>query len=127
HLLMAQAHQVPPGANDVEVDDLFAGGRTRIPLDSGLSAVENAKAYYEKARVTRRSREEAQRRLDSVTKQADEVEHLLEELRSDGASPRELEAYRKRHADERARSPPDSRPQSDCIPSRRYTLPGRHE
>src|SRR5690606_38298382 len=28
HLLMAQAHQVPPGANDVEVDDLFAGGRT---------------------------------------------------------------------------------------------------
>lgn len=127
HLLMAQAHQVPPGANDVEVDDLFAGGRTRIPLDSGLSAVENAKAYYEKARVTRRSREEAQRRLDSVTKQADEVEHLLEELRSDVASLRELEAYRKRHAEELARILPDSRRQSDCIPFRRFKLPGGYE
>ncbi|MFB6248596.1 MAG: NFACT RNA binding domain-containing protein [Salinibacter sp.] len=83
HLLMAQQAQVPAGAEEVELPDLFADGMpVTIPLDPGTSVVENAQHYYQRARRTRRSRAEARRRLDETRERADRAEQLLAELRA---------------------------------------------
>ena len=82
HLLMAQQDQVPDGAEEVELPDLFADGEpVTIPLDPAKSPVENAQHYYRRARRTRRSREEAENRLDETKARADQAEELLEALR----------------------------------------------
>ncbi|WP_332327315.1 Rqc2 family fibronectin-binding protein, partial [Salinibacter sp.] len=83
HLLMAQQDQVPPGAEEVELPDLFEeGDPVTIPLDPAKSPVENAEHYYDRARSTRRSREEAEARLDDTIERADRAEALLEDLRA---------------------------------------------
>jgi predicted ribosome quality control (RQC) complex YloA/Tae2 family protein len=82
HLLMAQQDQVPAGAEEVELPDLFADGQpVTIPVDPAKSPVENAQHYYQRARRTRRSREEAENRLDETVERADRAEALLNELR----------------------------------------------
>jgi predicted ribosome quality control (RQC) complex YloA/Tae2 family protein len=82
HLLMAQQHQVPDGTEEVELPDLFEDGEpVTIPLDPARSPVENAEHYYERARRTRRSREEAEARLDETLERAAQAEALLEALR----------------------------------------------
>lgn len=83
HLLMAQKDQVPDGAEEVALPDLFTDGTpVTIPLKPALSAIENAQHYYRRARRTRRSREEAERRLDDTEARADRAERLLAELRA---------------------------------------------
>jgi predicted ribosome quality control (RQC) complex YloA/Tae2 family protein len=83
HLLIAQKDQVPDGAEEVTLPDLFAGGEpVTIPLKPALSPIENAQRYYRRARRTRRSREEARRRLDDTEARADRAEQLLAELRA---------------------------------------------
>jgi len=82
HLLMAQQDQVPEGADEVELPDLFEEGEpVTIPVDPAKSPVENAEHYYERARSTRRSREEAEARLDDTIERAERAEALLDELR----------------------------------------------
>ena len=82
HLLMAQQDQVPAGAEEVDLPDLFEDGETvTIPVDPAKSPVENAQHYYRRARRTRRSREEAKRRLNDTVERADRAEQLLDELR----------------------------------------------
>ena len=82
HLLMAQQGQVPDGAEEVDLPDLFTDGEpVTIPLDPAKSPVENAEHYYRRARRTRRSREEAENRLDATIERADQAEQLLAELR----------------------------------------------
>ena len=82
HLLMAQQDDVPSGAEEVDLPDLFADGSpVTIPLDPAKSAIENAEHYYRRARRTRRSREEARRRLSETRERADRAEALLDELR----------------------------------------------
>src|SRR5690606_38710176 len=66
HLLMAAPSAVAPGADAATLPDLFAGdgaATVTIPLDPARSAVENAQQYYDRARRTRRAREEAEARL----------------------------------------------------------------
>ena len=83
HLLMALHAQVPNGAEEVALPDLFADGTpVTIPLKPSLSPIENAQHYYRRARRTRRSREEAERRLHDTEARADRAEQLLEELRA---------------------------------------------
>jgi predicted ribosome quality control (RQC) complex YloA/Tae2 family protein len=83
HLLMAQQDQVPAGAEEVELPDLFADGTpVTIPLEPARSPVENAQHYYRRARRTRRSREEAERRLEETRTRAERAEQLLDELRA---------------------------------------------
>jgi predicted ribosome quality control (RQC) complex YloA/Tae2 family protein len=82
HLLMAQQDQVPEGAEEVELSDLFEDGApVTIPVDPAKSPVENAKHYYDRARSTRRSREEAEARLDDTVERAQRAEALLDDLR----------------------------------------------
>ncbi len=83
HLLMAQQDQVPEGAEEVELPDLFEDGEpVTIPVDPAKSPVENAEHYYDRARRTRRSREEAEARLDDTIERANRAEALLEDLRT---------------------------------------------
>jgi len=83
HLLMAQQDQVPVGAEEVTLPDLFEdGGPVTIDLDPARSAVENAEHYYQRARRTRRSRAEAENRLDDTLAKAERAEQLLNELQS---------------------------------------------
>lgn len=82
HLLMAQQDEVPEGAEEVQLPDLFEDGEpVTIPLDPAKTPVENAQHYYGRARRTRRSREEAENRLDETIERADRAEMLLEDLR----------------------------------------------
>ena len=83
HLLLAQHDRVPDGAEEVELPDLFTDGTpVTIPLEPEKSAIENAQHYYRRARRTRRSRQEAKRRLDETLDRAERAEQLLDDLRA---------------------------------------------
>jgi predicted ribosome quality control (RQC) complex YloA/Tae2 family protein len=127
HLLMAQQEAVPEGAEAVELPDLFEeGAPVSIPLDPAQSPVENAERYYDRARSTRRSREEAEARLDETLERADRAEALLAELRAidtlDG-----IKQFRAEREEEVA--PFVERPDTDVdtFPFRRFNLGGGFE
>ena len=127
HLLMARQDQVPDGAEEVEVPDLFEeGAPVTIPLDPAQSPVENAERYYDRARSTRRSREEAEGRLDDTIERAERAEALLQALRQidtlDG-----IKAFRDERED--ALAPFVERPDADVdtFPFRRFDLGGGFE
>ena len=127
HLLMAQQDQVPDGTEEVELPDLFEDGEpVPIPLDPAKSAVENAEHYYERARSTRRSREEAEARLDETIERADRAEALLEDLRDidtlDG-----IKHFRDEREDEFAPFVERGDADVDQFPYRRFDLGGGFE
>ncbi len=97
HLLMACAC-TGPGRDNVEVDDLFAGGgRVAIPLDASLGTVANAERYYKKAGKARRARAHLQGRLDRAAGLSRVLQAAAEELLS-VSSAAAMDAYEKRHA-----------------------------
>ena len=127
HLLMAQQDAVEAGTEEVTLPDLFeAGEPVTIPLDPAKSAVENAEHYYARARRTRRSRQEAEARLDDTLARADQAEALLARLREvdtlDG-----IKRFRKEHEADLA--PFVTRDDADVqsFPFRRFDLGGGFE
>lgn len=83
HLLMAQATNVGPGRDTIDLPDILTDGATvTIPLDPARSAIENAERYYAKARQTRASRQHAEARWESVHTEAEAAGALLERLRT---------------------------------------------
>ncbi|OZC01641.1 NFACT RNA binding domain-containing protein [Rubricoccus marinus] len=84
HLLMAQASGEGPGREELALPDIMGdpSETVTIPLDPALSAVENAERYYDKARRTRRSREEAEGRWEAAHAEAEELGDLLARLRA---------------------------------------------
>jgi len=127
HLLMAQQDAVEGGAEEVTLPDLFeAGEPVTIPLDPAKSAVENAEHYYARARRTRRSRQEAEARLDDTLARADQADALLARLREvdtlDG-----IKRFRKEHEADLA--PFVTRDDADVqtFPFRRFDLGGGFE
>lgn len=127
HLLMASLSNVPPGADEIELPNLFGDGdAVRIELDPAKSAVENAEAYYDRARRTRRSREEAEKRLIETDALAQRAESLLSELRRvEGL--KDIREFRKERAAELARFLPDEQSPEDRVPFRRFDLDGGYE
>ena len=83
HLLMAQGSGEGPGRESVTLPDIISGTSDpiEIPLDPALSAIKNAERFYDKARRTRRARETAEARWESVQADADGTAELLERLR----------------------------------------------
>ena len=126
HLLMAGAGHLNLEADTVEVDDLFDGGRTTIPVDPTLSPIDNAQRYYEKARRTRRAREEAEKRLLALEVLADEATSLLERLH-EIRTLREIEAFRSEYAEALSRVLPDNSGSLERVPFRRFALPEGYE
>lgn len=128
HLLMAVPQNVPTGAEEVELEDLFSEdrGTIQIPLDPAKSAVANARDYYDRARRTRRSREEAEKRLLDTEQTAEQAAGLLDEL-EEVKGLRDVQDFRKTHEDELARFMPDEEAPGDRIPFRRFSLDGGYE
>ena len=127
HLLMAQQSDIPKGAEEVTLPDMFEDGEPiTIPLDPAKSPVKNAQHYYDRARRTRRSREEAEQRLVETEGRAEEAAELLDALQSiDTLS--ELKKFRKR---EQARLAPFVEQGDEDIerfPFRRFDLGGGFE
>ncbi len=120
HLLMAGAVTLPAGQEEIQLPDLFAGGDSvMVPLDPSASGRENADRYYDKARRTRRAREEAEQRMESVDRARISSEALVEELR--GISDRKaLKAFRQSHANALAALRGRDKEGADSVPFRRY-------
>jgi len=127
HLLMAQQDQVPAGAEEVALPDLFEDGApVTIPLDPAKSPVENAEHYYERARRTRRSRQEAEARLDETLERVDRAETLLAEIREidtlDG-----IKQFRAEREEDFAPFVERDDAEVDQFPFRRFDLEGGFE
>jgi predicted ribosome quality control (RQC) complex YloA/Tae2 family protein len=86
-LLMARLHQVPRGADRVELED-FQGGTRAIELDPSLSAAENAKSLYDRARKRSRAAERLPARARSVRAEHRRLEALLDAM-EEGSADRE--------------------------------------
>jgi len=122
HLLMAQQDAVDPGDEEVTLPDLFEDGEpVTIPLDPAKSVVDNAEYYYARARRTRRSREEAEARLDETVERAEKARALHDEITAidtlDG-----IKTFRKERESDIA--PFVDRPDADVntFPFRRFDL-----
>ena len=131
HLLMAASHTVPVGAEEAALPDLFAETHgavphVAIPLDPALSAVENAQRYYDRARRTRRAREEAEARLLGTDERARTAEALLERLRGIETLP-ELDAFEKEESAHLQVFASGAREDDERLPFRRYALPQGYE
>ena len=127
HLLTAQAHNIPRGAEEASLENLFAEGkRITVPLDPALTAIENAQVFYDRARRTRVARETAENRMAETEKAVQEVQSLLDALRAT-ASLRALRSFRKEQADRLARFLPDSEQENKRIPFRVFRLPEGYE
>jgi predicted ribosome quality control (RQC) complex YloA/Tae2 family protein len=127
HLLMAQQDAVEPGDEEVTLPDLFEDGEpVTIPLDPAKSVVENAEHYYARARRTRRSREEAEARLDETMQRAEDAEALHEEILEIDTL-QGIKDFRKEREDDIA--PFVDRPDADVksFPFRRFDLGGGFE
>ena len=122
HLLMAQKDEVPAGAEEVTLPDLFEDGEpVTIPLDPAKSPIENAEYYYARARRTRRSREEAESRLDETIQRAETAKALHDKI-LDVDTLSGIKDFRKEHEDDVA--PFVDRPDADVdrFPFRRFDL-----
>ena len=125
HLLMAQATDQGPGNESLTLPDILTGtgDPVEIPLDPALSAIENAERFYDKARRTRRARETAESRWESVQADADATVELLERLRQLEKVP-ELREFLETEKSAIARWT-GGRGRSDAAePFRRIALPG---
>lgn len=127
HLLMTQP-DVPPGAEDVTLPDLFSDDEepVTIPLDPAKSVVANAEHYYDRARRTRRSRQEAEARLDDAMARAESAQQLLNDLRATDTL-RGIKRFRKERADQLAPFLDSGSTDVDTFPFRRFDLGGGFE
>lgn len=123
HLLMAAQGDVPEGADEVTLPDLFEeeSEPVTIPLDPSKSAVENAEYYYDKARRSRRSREEAENRLVEAEEQAEEAKELLDKLRSI-TTLSEIKSFRKENEQRLAPFVKQNEEDIEEFPFRRFDL-----
>ncbi len=128
HLLMAQASGDGPGRESVTLPDIVggSGAPVEIPLDPALSAVENAERYYDKARRTRRARDEAESRWTEVQAEAEAAGDLLGRLRAT-ASLADLRTFLEAEEGALARFVGQGGGEGASEPFRRVPLPGGYE
>ncbi|MEZ4702308.1 MAG: NFACT RNA binding domain-containing protein [Rhodothermales bacterium] len=122
HLLMAQPAPASSAGDAVTVTDLFGDQQpVVIPLQPERTLLENARTYYEKARLTREARAHAEARLDSVERQAGEAERLLAALREQHTAA-DVRQFMKDEADAIAPFTASGAPTIDRLPFRRFDL-----
>jgi predicted ribosome quality control (RQC) complex YloA/Tae2 family protein len=88
--LLASAHAVAPGDSGAEVPDPHSGGTTQIRLNPRLSASENAKLYFRRARKAERRQALLGRRRSELESRREGLQRLAEE--TDRATSPEAEA-----------------------------------
>ncbi|MEM6646357.1 MAG: NFACT RNA binding domain-containing protein [Bacteroidota bacterium] len=122
HLLMA-APADANAADQIVLADLFADGQLEvtIPLDDRLTLIENAQRYYAKAKAAQTARAHAETRMVTYAERADQAADLLQHLRQLTAL-RDVQTFRKTHADALARFAGDRVSEADRIPFRRFPL-----
>ncbi|MCF7805161.1 MAG: NFACT family protein [Candidatus Marinimicrobia bacterium] len=80
-LLMANMHQIERGQQSVTLDDIIGdAGQVTIDLQPDISVVENAQAYYEKAKKTSRGREALQKQIAQTEKELATLNDLYDRL-----------------------------------------------
>ncbi len=127
HLLTAQAQDIPRGAEEASLQNLFSEGENiTVPLDPALSAIENARHFYERARRARTARKTAERRRAETVQGAREVRELLDALRAIKTL-QALRDFRMDREDLLARFLNDSKQQARHIPFRRFRLRAGYE
>ncbi len=100
HLLMANGHVKPEKNSEITVQDLYDDNKEiTIPLDEKRSVIENAERYYEKARSSVRSYEEALKRIPELEDRSERVERLLSELKEINWL-RDLQDWEKKNSEE---------------------------
>ncbi|MEM8598481.1 MAG: NFACT family protein [Bacteroidota bacterium] len=127
HLLMAQATNLGPGQEAVDLPNILTDGApVRIPLDPARSGVENAQRYYDRARRTRQARAHAEDRWQRVQDEAEQAAALLAELRAQKRVA-DLDRFLK---DRKADLEPFTGREAvgeERLPYRRFPLPGGYE
>ena len=90
--IQAMAHEIEKGKDNLELT--IFGKQTSIPLDPSLSAFENAKRYYDKARRAREMQKELQTRLVTLTKEKEKLS-VFGERAMNAPDAKQLEALEK--------------------------------
>ncbi len=126
HLLMAHLHSVSQGAAEVELDDILEDGQVvQIQLDTRLSPIENAQAFYEKAKRSRQARITSKERLQGLRKTVENMRSLNEEALGldsiDG-----VKAFRGRN-ESQIKAMMSAQIDPDSFPYRRYVLDEGYE
>ncbi|MFT5142027.1 MAG: putative ribosome quality control (RQC) complex YloA/Tae2 family protein [Rhodothermales bacterium] len=125
HLLMASFAAARAGSESVTAPDLFGDGRAvQIAMDPALTGAENANRYYDRARRSRRAREEAEKRVDSARRLAADTAGLRTQIRliEDGKT---LRTFTKDNEDALAslRGAGAGGGKTNSVPFREYILP----
>ncbi|CAN5902058.1 NFACT family protein [soil metagenome] len=112
-VLMAYQYQVPANVDRVTLPD-FAGGELSLQLDPKLSAVDNAQAFYERARKREGRVQQAEAREEALTAELAGLETLLANLPA--ASDARIKDLLEHHA-------PKTKAQTRLEPGIRYDGP----
>ena len=79
-MVMSSLDQLKKGLDRLEISD--GDGIVRIPLSPGLTPVQNAQKYFDKAKKSRATQEQAKERLGDLRTRASALKPLLSELES---------------------------------------------
>lgn len=79
-LLHTYGYAATPGDKSIEVDNYYTGEKLTIPLDDQLSAMDNAKKYYDKYNKLKRTKEALESLTVEVKSEIDHLESVLSAL-----------------------------------------------
>jgi predicted ribosome quality control (RQC) complex YloA/Tae2 family protein len=90
-ILMANMHQVPPHAKEVELFNFYTNENIKIPLKSNLSPQKNAENLYRKSKNQKIELEQLEASIKQKEQELKEAESKLEEI----ASAEDIKAIKK--------------------------------
>ncbi|EON76066.1 Fibronectin/fibrinogen-binding protein [Lunatimonas lonarensis] len=117
-ILMANLHQIPPGAEQVELFDFYKEKTILVPLKRGVSPQKQAETLYRKAKNRKIE-------LSQLEKNLEEKEGLMEQLTKDLTEAECLENHRELRSFMKDRGlMPESRQTQEPIPFKRFSADG---
>jgi predicted ribosome quality control (RQC) complex YloA/Tae2 family protein len=127
-IIMANLQHLTKGTKVIDLPDVFSEDKpTRIALDPKLTPAQNAERYFNKAKKSRRAREETEHRVEMVRKELGLLEKI--QLHLDSCSTKEqLKEFRDEYEDELLRMKLLKPAGKDTeIPFRTFTVRGGFE
>lgn len=81
HILMANAHLIPPKQHEIKLVDLYNNGeKVIIPINPKSSLAENAQRYYLKCSNSLKSYEQAVEKIPLIEQKLNKYKYLLKEI-----------------------------------------------